>query len=303
MVPEKFWDEVAGGVAQRWVDRLFSPALLFWLGGALVYTGGHPWRPWFDRLTALPEPLQLLVAFAAALVIAGSAAAGEALQRPVLRLLEGYWPGLLDGLRRRIVRRLGLRLEAKRQELNELAKRFDALTEQEQRQYSRLEEELATHPAADRLLPLRLGNCLRAAEDYPRRRYGLATGIVWPRLWLVMPEGAREELSGARARLDAAAGWFLWSGLFLLWSPWAWWVAPLAILAASVSARAILQAAFTYGILIRAGFDLFRWEVYKALRWPLPADAAAEGPAGEALTAYLWRGSRSPTDTFAAPPE
>lgn len=45
------------------------------------------------------------------------------------------------------------------------------------------------------------------------------------------------------------------------------------------------------GVLMGAAFNLHRGDLYRALRHPLPPDAAAEIPAGERLTAAVLRGS------------
>ena len=58
------------------------------------------------------------------------------------------------------------------------------------------------------------------------------------------------------------------------------------------------QAAATYGDLLRAAFDLHRFDLYQALHWPLPPSWKAEKPApagqaptyGQALSQFLYRG-------------
>jgi len=68
----------------------------------------------------------------------------------------------------------------------------------------------------------------------------------------------------------------------------AWWRAP--------------SAAETYGCLLRAAFDLHCFDLYRALRWPLPSDTASKVGHGEKLTVYLFRGLVNPAVTFTAGP-
>jgi hypothetical protein len=294
----KFWDQIASSTAQKWVERLLSPALAFWGGSLLAYAYTKGWAPVMSFLQHLDTPLQIVLALSGVVLIAGSATAVESLQQDSLRLLEGYWPRLFRRLRRYLVGRISGQVKRMDQEWQELAARYDALTPEELEDYARLDAALATFPSQARLLPTRLGNRLRAAEDYPWRHYGLGTGVLWPRLWGVMPQGMQKEITEARKRLDAAVRLFLWSVLFLVWTPLTWWVIPLGLLGMIGGYWQALNAAGVYGELLRAAFDLHRFALYKALHWPLPSHPAEEHPIGRQLTDYLWRGSKHTKPLF-----
>lgn len=143
------------------------------------------------------------------------------------------------------------------------------------------------------LLPTRLGNILRAAERRPYHRYGLDAIICWPRLWLLLPEAVKKDLQAAQTELNNAVRLIFWSLLFLVWSIWAWWAIPLALMAAAFAYGWALDAAAVYATLIEATFDLHRPLLYNALGWTLPPDPAEERRVGRQLTDYLWRGSVS----------
>lgn len=55
---------------------------------------------------------------------------------------------------------------------------------------------------ANRLMPTRLGNVLRAAESGVEDKYGIDPVPCWPALWLVLPDETRTEVTAARASLD-----------------------------------------------------------------------------------------------------
>jgi len=140
------------------------------------------------------------------------------------------------------------------------------------------------------VLPTRLGNLLRAAEEYTEHRYGLNAVLVWPRY----------------QRLLAAVRAWAWGLTFLLvWMPltaWlAWrsgggwaWLAPAAALGTGwlwmrLAYRLAVARAAVFGELVRAAFDLYRLGLYDALGWPRPSPEE-EKEAGKRLTAFLWRG-------------
>jgi len=147
-------------------------------------------------------------------------------------------------------------------------------------------------PLPNQLMPTRLGNILRAAEQRPLEKYGLDAIVCWSRLWLLLPEAVKKDLQEARADLNTAAHIWLWSLLFILWTfLGAWWAAPLGILSALFAYyNWALDAARTYGELIEATFDLYRHLLYQSLRWNLPAEPEVERRVGQDLTRYLWRG-------------
>jgi hypothetical protein len=86
--------------------------------------------------------------------------------------------------------------------------------------YARLERRRRRYPAAvGYLLPTPIGNILRAAERRPADKYGLDTIIVWPHLWLLLPETTRRELRTARTSLDTAVAAATWGLLFCVFTP------------------------------------------------------------------------------------
>ena len=165
------------------------------------------------------------------------------------------------------------------------------LTWEEQRELARLEAwRFHTPRDAEDILPTRLGDILKTAETRPRQRYGLDPVLLWPHLWLALPDNVRGDLAVARARLDKLAEAWAWGLFFAGWScawRWAWVIALLWMALAYVLA---LGAAETFADLLLAAFDTHRWRLYESLRWPLPKTSEEEQAAGAALTRYVQRG-------------
>lgn len=112
----------------------------------------------------------------------------------------------------------------------------------------------------------------------------------WPRLWLLLPAAARNDLSGARERLMAAVELWGWGALTLVWSIWSLWAIPLVLLWLRLVHSALLATAMAYADLLDAAFDLYGHELYRALNRPVP-EAEKEKEAGERLSEFLWRGT------------
>lgn len=201
--------------------------------------------------------------------------------------------------------------QAQLNQRNNLLKRWKHLHKLQQTQplsaldranYVRADLALRQFPSLEEdLLSTRLGNILRAAERRPYDRYGLDAIICWPRLWLLLPDSARQELQAARAELNNGVRIWAWSILFLVWTIWAWWAIPAAIVSAVLAYGWILDSAIVYGDLIESVFDLYRSSLYQSLRFPLPTNPAAERAIGLQVTEYLFRGSHSASIQFTSP--
>ncbi len=327
-------------LSESWFATLLTPAFAFWLGAlvaalscgdhSLWSLAGNPFNQQLGPCTSwslaglltwfsYQEPsTQLLLALGGFLLVAVSGAAAQYFVLPLIRVVEGYWPSWLNGLRTSIIDR---KLQRSRQdsrrweELQQHRAAFGSLTRAEQNEFRVLEGRLARVPnyyeMRDRwpvlvpderaFLPPRLGDILSNTENRPKRKYGLNSIIVWPSLWLVLPESTRAEITEARSHLNSAVVLLFWSLLFLVWVIFAWWVLPASALVGFVAYQGVIAAAITYGILVEAAFDTHRFLLYEALRLPLPSNAKDERKQGEALSDYLWRGSLGRGPTFIHP--
>lgn len=261
-----------------------------------------------DRSTAV----QVALLVAALVLVVGTGVLVNRLASPWLRLLEGYgWPSWAAWP---LVRwHAGRIQDAEKRYQHGLTNLADKdLSAPERRRLrdrmSRLEVRLRRYPVEadpkypERTMPTRFGNVLRAAESLPKDKYGLDAVICWPRLWMCLPDQAREELVGSRTALDAAATSCLWGVLFVLWTPFNLVALPLGIgFALAGYWLFMVPRALTYGALIESAFDLYRGELYAALRWPHPSNPAVERQEGLRITNYLWRGSDKTSPTFEKP--
>jgi hypothetical protein len=294
-------DGLSSKLADQWMALLLTPAFVFWAGGFLAWVFHFGWVGPTKLFTALTPTGQIIVLIAAATIVAVSAVVVQRFDLLIIRLLEGYWPGLFNTPRKWLVDHLVIpKYTHKVQRFQLLAQKgVNNLSPEELSECAAVDRYLVHMPSVETFfLPTKLGNTLRAAELHPKDKYGLEAVICWPRLWLLLPDEARQELTDARSLLDTAARLITWSILFLIWTIWAWWVPLVTILVAFYAYGWTLNAAEIYADLLDSSYDLYRTLLYQSLRWPLPTNPAEEYTQGLLLTQYIWRGSRAHTPTF-----
>jgi hypothetical protein len=268
---------------------------------ALVRSGAASGAPQLDKLFPLPSTASLgLITLAAVLV----SLILYPFQIPLMRLFEGYWGA---GRLGRTLGGLGVELHRRRCDRLDLlgndpvvppsiiagASRREVLEWQE-RVKDRALEERSSYPRDDRLLPTRLGNILRAAEDSAGQRYGLDSVTFWPRLYPYLKGELADSLARVRDQLDLsvrvcatllvatviATGFLATDG---------WWLlipATTAILA-WVAYRSAIGTATAYAEDIYVAFDLHRFDMLQGMHYPLPANLDEEYRFNGELTRFL----------------
>jgi hypothetical protein len=299
----KFWDKMGEELAGRWAGQVIGPALAFWGGGLLTWA----WSVSFDwqRATGWIQSANTPTAYAVLalcglFILTASTALVEWLQEPVLRILEGYWPWPLRWLRFTIAGRRTRHVSRLDERWQDLVRQSPEKREpKDLAEFVRLDARLATFPLdPQRMMPTRLGNILRSAEDYAHVRYGLSTSICWPRLWLALPEETQETVSLSRKKLNTAVHLFTWGLLFLAWTVFAWWAVAVSLATMLIAYVSALQAAAIYGELLRSTFDLYRFDLYEQVKFPLPKTVGSEVAAGNQLSEYLFRGTSAEKIAF-----
>ena len=284
---------VTGLLDRRFVLGLLLPVLAFWVGvGALAATayGWSRTSSWWQHLDT-SRHVALTLAAVAGLVFMAIVLGTQVV--PMTRILEGYWSwrwiDKTDG-------RFGRHREGKRR----------ARLHQDTSPMGYLREYLAFAPAElSPLMPTRLGNALRAAESYPGddERWGLDAVFWWPRLYLILPDSARDQVDEARTSMDqlvllsvlsaafaAVAIGFGIAGL----APAVWVLCAVggAILA-RLSYLAAVASSAVFGDLVRSCFDLFRGDLLTHLGWQPPDSLLDERTLWTALGQQLYRRSAS----------
>ncbi|MER5626419.1 hypothetical protein ABT061_35855 [Streptosporangium sp. NPDC002544] len=139
---------------------------------------------------------------------------------------------------------------------------------------ARPDQVLAAMNRADRIClveadrPTWVGDRLRACRVRVERAYGLDVDVIWPRLWLLVPDPARAEISMARDAYVASARLMGWALLYLFLTFW-WW--PASVIASVIAVTAQIKARDAITILadlLEAVVDLYGRELATQLGHP-----------------------------------
>lgn len=292
-----FWENIGLRFSEKIWQYLFGPAFLFWIGSMLVLISHFGWKASWDLIQSLEIYQELIILLLVLMLLLGSSIIMEAMRPIFLRLFEGYWIWPFNSLADVLSHYQRRRIDRFQYQWNDLKRREEnnSLSRLETDRLVQLERILHYTPVdPNDIQPTSLGNVLRVAESTPRIKYGLDAIVCWPRLWMLLPAHAQEELNASRSRMDQLVEMGAWGIIFLVWS---WWI-PLAGLFGlawvAFVYTLLLRSATIYADLFETTFDLFRWELYKSMHWPLPTQAGEkEVFAGNQLTEFLWRGTHA----------
>ncbi len=154
------------------------------------------------------------------------------------------------------------------------------------------------------ILPTRFGNQLKAAENYPGERFGMDGVLFWPRLMHVIPQDYKSEIEAARNELSFLANMSILAFLFSLLCMLAIFGTMATvdvqmgglngfldflfqvsrylismIISIAVSAffyNASLYSVGSFGLIIRASYDLFRLDLFKKMGLKPPKNSIQE---------------------------
>jgi hypothetical protein len=231
-------------------------------------------------------------------------------QLRLTRLFEGYWG---DGRLGRTLGNLCVELHRRHCDRLDLLGRDPVVAESviadaSQREVAawregvkdRALEQRSSYPEDDdRLLPTRLGNILRAAEDSAGQRYGLDSVAFWPRLYPYIKGELADSLARVRDQLDLSVrlcatlivATLVATGMLATDGRWLLVPATTAVLA-WIAYRSALSTASAYGEDVHVAFDLHRFDMLEGMHYRLPANLDEECEFNDQLTRFLESRSR-----------
>ncbi|MFE9093407.1 hypothetical protein [Streptomyces sp. NPDC007264] len=243
-----FFGELAKKLAERWVGLLAVPGLLFvscvWVGLQLGWTHALDLRLLASRASMLgtslsraPGPAQILVVVASLLASAGVGLIVQALAGPLRAGWLGRWPTGLRWAARRRTRARTRRWTGLVEHRQELQRRYPLpeRTPEQQHDIDAVAHRINRLSPAKPARPTWMGDRVAAVEQISLDRYGLDLTFGWPRLWLVLPEHVRTELTTANGQFAAAVLTGAWALPYLVLGT-LWWPALPAALVTGLSA-------------------------------------------------------------------
>ncbi|MFE5213819.1 MULTISPECIES: hypothetical protein [unclassified Streptomyces] len=287
--------ELGKQMAGRWAALLVLPGAFYVSTAAVAVLLGHghaldPGVPaaWLDSVAAAPASGRLgTVLIGAAGFTAASAAAGLAASAAAQLVERLWWASGEEPLLRRLAAARGRRWRRAEEQVAAALREFTASggtapTAQALRAAIARRDAICPEPASR---PTWMGDRLYAVDQRVHDTYHLDLTAAWPRLWLLVPDAARAELSEARAGVGAGARLMGW-GLLYLPLAVVWW--PAAVLAVGVLIAARHRARLAVGVqadLVEAAVDLYGRDLVVRLGIDCPGRL---GPAeGDAATSLL----------------
>ena len=307
-----FLEKLSGFFDKHWLLRYFFPSLAFWAAGLAVYGAARGITEPIDLWHRQPAEVQVILLAGSLLWLTLFAYLLANFATALIRLFEGYWEHPpLSWLRKRrheYYKNRFLFLQAE-------VKQPEGTHAPHERQ--RLEREwLLLFPRGrgreKAVMPTRLGNIIKAAETYPRQRYGADAAILWPRLAPFLPAEFAEALSVAQTSMEImlvlSALSFVFSvvscsllaaltldiGLFA--------VCAVGFLLAWICYRNSLHGALGYAELIKTAFDLHRGKLLDALGLEKPSDPEEERKIWDDVSQWFFRNTSFLTARLKATP-
>lgn len=242
-----FFGELANKLAERWVGLLALPGLLFvacaWIGAQLRWAHALDLRLLRSKATtvgsalyASPGPTQILVVAGFLLASGGIALVMQALTGLVRSGWLGQWPpGFRWATRRRTAARSRRwnQLVAARKELQQRYPKTGR-TPAQQADIDAAASRINRLSMAAPTRPTWMGDRIAALEQISIERYGLDLRFGWSRLWLVLPDNVRAELTAANGQFAATVVTGAWALLYLLLGI-LWWPALFIALATGLT--------------------------------------------------------------------
>jgi hypothetical protein len=299
-----FFEELAKKLAERWLTLLLVPGALFlgavWVGVRL----GHAYALSWTRLTTelagataslarQPGGTQAVLVGALLLGATGTGLVVQALAGLTRAIWLGQWPRPFAFVRRPLVNSRRRRWQDRLAVRRALEKAHPQATRTAEQQ-----EEITTAGARlNRLAlakpgrPTWMGDRMHGVEQISVNRYGLDLSFGWPRLWLMLPETARTEITATHTAFAAAVATGTWAWPYLVLAI-LWW--PGALIAAGIGLTAWTRARSAMGdlaVLSESAVDLHGRLLATELG---VADKDSTGPLtveeGEQITAIVRKG-------------
>jgi hypothetical protein len=305
-----FLDRISGFVDRRFMVAFWAPCFLFAAGGlgilGLVRGEASTLIDWWE---AQGGSSQALAAFGFLLANTVGAYLLQAFASPLVRLYEGYWPGWMVHL----IHWSQVTMRSSMGSIGVSGESVKSLAD-DQVDHQRVFRRYVRFPySAERIRPTRLGNVLTAAEEYAYEMYRLDTVLWWPRLIPLLPDLVRSQIDAALTPLLALLNL---STLFLLLTVVAlssglYEMNIVLFLGGSLACLAISRLCYTaavvqgsdYGQQIRVAFDLYRVEILRQMRLPVPENHREEAALWDSLNKWIYYYSPPPENDWPPDPE
>lgn len=292
-------------LAERWLTLLVLPGALFLATATAAHTLGHSHALDYSRLTeqiarwtrapaatTVGGQVVLLGTILAAAAVVGLVAQslGTLAQRAVLATDWYAWPRpLRQWARGRVAHRRARWAGAAHRYRQQ--RDADAYTLARTGRRADPAARRAAYAAMQRIAneepdrPTWSGDRVHAAALRLERDHHLDLTVLWPHLWLVLPDTTRTEITTAEQALTRAATLSGWALLYAPLTVWWWPAAPIAVALALTSRYRVRSATAAYAQLLEAAARLHATDL--AAQLGIAHTGPPDPTLGDALTQQL----------------
>ncbi|WP_053853092.1 hypothetical protein [Streptomyces sp. NRRL B-24085] len=238
-----FLQQLAKTLADRWISLLVLPGAFFlgavWLsvnlGQADAWNAALLTRRAEHTMTEIagqPSGAQALLVVAVLAAASGTGFVVQTLAAVTRRIWLGPWPrpfAPVAAARTARRRARWYRLVEERRALE--AVNPAVRTRERQDRIDAVAQRITRLSMAEPGRPTWMGDRIHAVESIAHHRYGLDLAYGWSRLWLVLPDTARADLTAAHSAFAAAVATGTWAVPYLLLTA-VWW--PAVLIAAGI---------------------------------------------------------------------
>ena len=217
-------------------------------------------------------------------------------------------------------------IESKQAEELTIDELLDFSDQREKAKYDYFNLETIAPVDNKQLLPTRIGNILRASELYPSEKYSVPGVMLWPRLLQLIPKDLKDQLEEknnqmvftlnssllayliglvsivlglTRLLIQVSFGYdtsippnFFDRGFANL-SPYEYIIIGTIFVVGGYIAYCLsIPIVENFGLLVRASFDLYRFELLRKLNHPIPTSIQEEKNFWEKISEYMIAGDR-----------
>jgi hypothetical protein len=289
-------NEITSRLDTRFVLTRFFPSLVFWGGLAIVYGTDAGLAALLEKWQAQELAIQVMQII---IVLAWITFFAFLLSNQIVWLtkqFEGYWGW---------IPLIGKQLKnSRKKHYQRVLKSLNPAVD-----YERIYYAFPFPDEPEEVMPTQLGNILKNAERYSYQRYDMDAVLLWPRIYAVLPENFIKTFDQAKASLDfmliissLSALFAFISGVFLLVVGGDLWLLLLCALGGLVVAwlayKSALEAAITYGQLIKSAFDLYKGQLWKQLGYQQPKSLDEERNSWSSLYELVFKGEVGDPDSL-----
>lgn len=277
--------EIEKSFLKEKLENINSSVIILWLCSIIIFNYRFGLDEMVKKYLAFSNAIQFTLLLVLIVLISVSGELINRLTPLAFKMLCGRWPGI-------ILKQLSVSIKKKNEKITKaFEKKYEmlygkkSLNLAERNELMKLEDEVNFMPYEGITY---FGNIIHHITLRQKKWYGLDVAVCWPRLWLLLPEHVKKDISMNKSSIDQKIGTIVCYVLLMFWGVFIPWLTPLLVVISIVTYRFLINDLKQHYYLVCSCFDLYRFLLYDAIK--LPANSEQEEAKGRNVTSYLHRG-------------